>query len=93
MKDFLVKSNRESGQGRYDILIRSLDVTVPAAIFELKVSDTFKGIEPACDSALRQIEDKEYDTWLPEEGYTQVLYYGIAFFKKQCRVKVCRKGL
>lgn len=93
MKDFLVKSNRESGKGRYDILVRSLDVTVPVAIFELKVSETFKGMEQACDSALRQIGDKEYDAWLPEEGYTQVLYYGIAFFKKQCRVKVYKKML
>lgn len=93
MKDFLVKSNRESGQGRYDILVRSLDVTIPVAIFELKVSDTFKGMEKACDRALGQIADKGYDTWLPEEGYTQVIYYGIAFFKKQCRVKACRKQL
>lgn len=93
MKDFLVKSNRESGQGRYDILVRSLDVTVPVAIFELKVSDTFRGMEQLCDLALDQIADKKYDVWLPEEGYTQVLYYGIAFFKKQCRVKVCRKRL
>lgn len=93
MKDFLVKSNRESGQGRYDILVRSLDVTVPAAIFELKVSDTFNGMERSCELALSQIEDKEYDAWLPEEGYTQVFYFGIAFFKKQCRVKVRRKML
>lgn len=93
MKDFLIKSNRESGQGRYDILVRSLDVTIPAAIFELKVSDTFQGMDLACDIALSQIADKEYDAWLPEEGYTQALYYGIAFFKKQCRVKMYRKRL
>lgn len=68
-------------------------MTVPVAIFELKVSDTFKGMDQTCDIALSQIADKEYDAWLPEEGYTQVLYYGIAFFKKQCRVKVCRKML
>lgn len=73
--------------------MRSLDVTIPVAIFELKVSDTFKGMEKACDRALGQIADKGYDTWLPEEGYTQVIYYGIAFFKKQCRVKACRKQL
>lgn len=93
MKDFLVKSNRESGQGRYVILVRSLDVLLPAVIFELKVSETFKGMDQACDVALRQIIDKEYDTWLPQEGYTQVFYYGITFFKKQCRVKMCRKML
>lgn len=58
MDDFLVKSNRESGQGRYDILVRSLDVTVPAVIFELKVSDTFKNMNETCDLALRQITEK-----------------------------------
>lgn len=58
MDDFLVKSNRESGQGRYDILVRSLDVTVPAVIFELKVSDAFKNMDEACDLALRQIAEK-----------------------------------
>lgn len=93
MKNFLVKSNRESGQGRYDILVRSLDVTLPAVIIELKISDTFKGMDQACDAALRQIKDKEYDAGLLQEGYTQVYDYGIAFFKKQCRVKMCRKML
>ena len=93
MRDYLVKSNRESGEGRYDILIRSLDVTVPAVIFELKVSDTFKGLEKACDDALSQIQKKKYDAWLPEEGYGQAFHYGIAFYKKQCRVKVVEKKL
>ena len=93
MRDYLVKSNRESGEGRYDILIRSLDVTVPAVILELKVSDTFKGLEKACDEALSQIQKKKYDAWLPEEGYGQAFHYGIAFYKKQCRVKVVEKKL
>lgn len=93
MRDCLVKSNREGGNGRYDIVVRSLDVTIPAVILELKISDTFKGMEAACDKALCQIEEKRYDSWLPEEGYTETLHYGIAFFKKQCRIKVLRKNL
>lgn len=56
-----------------------------------KVSDTNKGMETACDTALKQIEVNHYNDWLPEEGYTEVLNYRIAFFKKQCRVKsVCK---
>lgn len=91
MKDYLVTSNREGGMGRYDIAIRHLDVSKTPVILELKVSDTFKGMEAACDEALKQIEDKHYNDWLPDEGYTEVLDYGIAFFKKQCRVKGLRK--
>lgn len=87
MKDYLVKSNRESGFGRYDIAIRHLDVSKTPVILELKVSNTFKGMEAACDKALAQIRDNHYNDWLPEEGYTRVWDYGIAFFKKQCRVK------
>lgn len=87
MKDHLVTSNRESGLGRYDICVRSLDVSTAPVILELKISDTYKGLDNACDQALNQIREMHYNDWLPEEGYTQVWDYGIAFFKKQCRVK------
>ena len=93
MKDYLVQSNREGGNGRYDIVIRSLDVSHPAMVLELKVSDTYKGLESACDKALSQIKEKEYDSWLPEEGYTEVWNYGIAFFRKQCKIKAEHRDL
>lgn len=93
MKDYLVTSNREGGMGRYDIAVRNLDVAKTPMILELKVSDTYKGMETACNEALKQIEEKHYDDWLPDEGYSEVLNYGVAFFKKQCRVKVVRKAL
>lgn len=57
------------------------------------MSSSFKGLEAACDRALAQIEEKGYDSWLPEEGYTEVWHYGIAFFRKQCRVKTKHKSL
>ena len=91
LKDYLVNSNKEGGLGRYDIALRSMDVSKVPLILELKVSDTYKGMETACEKALDQIEEMHYNDWLPEEGYTEVLDYGIAFFKKQCRVKARRK--
>lgn len=91
LKDYLITSNREGGTGRYDIAVRHLDVTKAPLILELKISDTYKGLEAACDAALDQIEKNQYYDWLPEEGYSEVLIYGIAFFKKQCLVKVRRK--
>ncbi len=93
MKDFIVKSNRESGNGRLDILVRSLDVSIPPVVMELKIADTFRGMEKACREALRQIDELGYDTALPEEGYTGVWNYGIAFFRKQCRIQVKYKEL
>lgn len=48
-------------------------------------------MEAAAEKAIRQIEEKQYDNWLPAEGYGQVLHYGISFFKKQCLVKVVKK--
>lgn len=93
MHEYLVKSNREAGDGRYDICVRSLDVSQAPVILELKVSDTFKGMEGSCRQALRQIYDRHYDDVLSEEGYTEVLNYGIAFFRKQCRIEVERKDL
>lgn len=93
MKDYLVKSNREGGNGRSDIVIRSLDVSCPPMVLELKVSETYKGLEDACDRALAQIREKEYDSWLPEEGYTEVWNYGISFYRKQCRIKAAHRSL
>lgn len=87
MEDYLVKSNRESGNGRLDIVVRSFDVSKAPVIMELKLSDTFKGLETSCDEALSQIREKGYDSWLPEEGYTEVWNYGISFFRKQCKIK------
>lgn len=87
MKDYLVKSNREGGNGRSDIVIRSLDVSNPPMVLELKAAETYKGLEDACDRALAQIREKKYDSWLPEEGYVEVWNYGISFYRKQCRIK------
>lgn len=87
MTEYLVTSNRESGNGRYDILVRSLDVSRPPIIIELKVSSTYKELEEACHKALAQINEKQYDSWLPEEGYRGVWNYGISFYRKQCKVK------
>lgn len=91
MKEYIVTSNREGGLGRYDIAVRHLDVSKTPVILELKVSDTFKGLEESCDEALNQISEKHYDHWLPDEGYSEVINYGVAFFKKQCKVKARRR--
>ena len=90
MNDYIVKSNRESGNGRLDITAKSLDDSKSPIIIELKAAETFQEMEAACDRAVMQIEEKEYDSWALEEGYTEALDYGIAFFRKRCKVKLKR---
>lgn len=85
---YLKKSNREAGNGRYDICVYNIDETKPAVILELKAADKFKEMESAAEAALMQIANKGYDEWLPEYGYTECFHIGIGFFRKRCRVKI-----
>lgn len=90
---YKVKSNREAGDGRFDICVLNSDETKPPIILELKISDMFKKMESEAERALEQIENHQYDGELSEDGYTESIRYGIAFFKKKCRVKMERKSL
>ena len=81
-------SNRESGEGRYDILLKPYDERQPAIILELKHAKKFTGMEGMCQKALQQIEDKHYDEVLIDEGYMVIKKYGICFCKKSCKVMV-----
>lgn len=89
----MVKSNRESGLGRFDLCVYSQDITIPPVIIELKLAKRFKELNAACETALRQIEEKKYDFDLAEEGYAEVICYGVGFFRKQVRVRMMRKEL
>ena len=81
-------SNRESGEGRYDIVLKPYDERQPAIILELKRVQRFTEMENMCQEALKQIEDKHYDAGLLDEGYMVIKKYGICFCKKSCRVMV-----
>ncbi|MDD3616215.1 MAG: PD-(D/E)XK nuclease domain-containing protein [Lachnospiraceae bacterium] len=93
LKTYVVKSNREAGDGRYDICIRSRNVSIPPVILELKVAKRYKELDAACDEALEQIKTMRYAEALEEDGYTEVICYGIGFFRKQARVKVTRREI
>ena len=87
MKSHIVKSNRESGDGRYDVLICSLDVTKPLILMEFKTAKNFPSLEERAQEALEQIAKKEYDREFKNEGYQSSIRYGIAFYKKNCCIK------
>ena len=93
-KDYHLRSNRESGYGRYDVMMEPKDLSAPAVIMEFKVQNEAAGetnLEDTAKSALKQIEEKRYDTELISRGIPadQILKYGLAFQGKECLI---RKG-
>ena len=82
-----VKSNRESGFGRYDVMIIPLDKSEKAIVLEFKVheNDEEKTLEETVSSALAQIEEKKYDTELINAGVKKenIRHYGFAFEGKK----------
>ena len=83
--DWLIKSNRESGDGFSDILIKPEDPDA-GIIIDVKYAKEIKGLDAACDAAMAQIKDKRYDEALRDEDRCDILAYGIAFCRKRCRV-------
>lgn len=84
---YLVTSNRESGTGRPDLILKTPSVRGGAIILELKVSDTFQGMEQECQKALKQIEEADYEAGLRAEGYSVIRKYGVCFYRKECMVR------
>ncbi len=84
---YLIKSNRESGLGRYDLVLKTKRIRKGRAIIlEFKITDNINGLEKGCIDALEQIEKLHYDNDVIEEGYTDILKYGLCFYKKECMV-------
>lgn len=79
-----VSSNKESGDGYSDILIETDDGET-GMILELKYAEDGR-LDAACGEALEQMEVKRYEEELLDEGFEHILKYGIAFYKKRCRV-------
>ncbi|OUP72364.1 hypothetical protein B5F09_12810 [Erysipelatoclostridium sp. An173] len=79
-----VKSNRESGEGRFDLAILPMDIDDLAIIIECKHSSSIKELRKDSKEASNQIIEKRYIEGLVDEGYENVIGYGISFYKKQC---------
>lgn len=82
--DWLVKSNAESGTGYSDILVEIPDNRT-GIVVELKYAQD-GDMDTACEKALLQIEDKNYTARLKEDGMQNIIKYGIACYKKNCKV-------
>ena len=90
--NYIVLSNRESGNGRPDIILKYPSVRGKAVIIEIKVSGTYQGLEEKCDEALRQIEEQKYEEALRQEGYQNIMKYGVVFYRKECMAKLGQAG-
>ncbi len=83
--EWAVLSNREAGTGFADLLIETENPDV-GIVVELKSAARLSELDSACEQAMEQIRDREYDSYFREEGRDKILRYGIAFCKKRCRV-------
>ena len=90
-EQYKVRSNRESGYGRYDVMLEPFDKTQKAFIFEFKVldpDDDEKSLEDTVVNALAQIEEKKYETELTAGGIApeKIRKYGFAFQGSKCLI-------
>lgn len=88
MQQYRVKSNQESGLGRYDVVLIPFDTSKVGVIIEFKACDIFyqETLEEAAASALKQIETKQYASELITLGITKITKLAIAFHGKQVLV-------
>ena len=85
---YSVKSNRESGNGRPDIVMQTVQIRKGRVILlELKIASSIAEMEAACDRGLAQIEEQHYAEPFIAEGYPEVKKYALSFCKKECMVK------
>lgn len=90
---YKIRSNRESGLGRFDIQLMPLAKGMPGFIFEFKhTKDEHTDLSALADSALQQIETKKYDTELRDNGVNSIISIGIAFRGKSAVVRRGQKS-
>lgn len=86
-ENYLVKSNRETGNGRSDIMVKSPSLRGRAFVLELKVSAHIDDLESDAERAVQQIYDNKYMDELCAEGYRRIDCCGISFYRKDCEVR------
>ena len=86
MGRYEIISNNESGYGRYDLAMIPIKSNENAYLMELKISKTEKGMSTKAQEALKQIDEKKYDTRLKARGIKNILKIGIAFYGKSVKV-------
>ena len=87
MNDYIRLSERESGHGRADLILEPKKKENPGYIFEFKVANSEEELESYAEEGFEQIEKKEYNIELINRGVTEIIYIGLAFYKKKLKMK------
>ena len=87
MNDYIRLSERESGHGRADLILEPKKKENPGYIFEFKVANSEEELESYAEEGFEQIEEKKYDIELINRGVTEIIYIGLAFYKKKLKMK------
>ena len=87
MNDYIRLSERESGHGRADLILEPKKKENPGYIFEFKVANSEEELESYAEEGFEQIEKKEYNIELINCGVTEIIYIGLAFYKKKLKMK------
>ena len=87
LDNYDIKSNKEIGKGRADIIIKDF-ANQRAMIIEAKFTRDEKQIDKLCDEAVKQIADREYGKNINKIVYPEVLSFGVVFFEKNAYIKM-----
>ena len=88
LSGYAMKSNREYGNGRPDLVLSPYNPRKPVIIFEFKSCKKYTEMAEGCRAALDQIEEKDYAAPFLDKGYTKIIKYGICFCEKTCMVEM-----
>lgn len=89
-EDWVVSSNAESGEGLSDIIVEIEEENI-GIVIEVKYAEN-NALDAACEEAFAQMNDNQYATKLKLDGFSKIYEFGIACYKKHCKV-VCRQGV
>ena len=90
LSDYQIVSNQETGNGRSDIMVLPAYKKKRGLVLEVKVATKEKDIEITAQRACHQIREMNYIDGLQERGYTDIIGYGIAFYKKTCVIMLAK---
>ena len=85
--DYIRLSERETGTGRADLILEPKNKENPAYIFEFKVAEDEKELENYAVEGFYQIKEKQYDVELKNRGINEIIYVGLAFHRKELKMK------
>ena len=88
--EYFISSNRESGEGRFDIQLRPMSKSNPGILMEFKAVEDENLLSKSADEAIEQMKEKQYVAELAANGVARIQLYGIAFCKKKVTVKTYR---